>query len=438
MHRTTIFLFAAVLLSFGGAFLSGMLLNKHMGTPGAPAWLNALCESGEGGSVSCDKVLASRWAWIPPKKQGDPKDKVRYPVAGLGTAYYIMLLTWFVGVGRCSYASRRWHLLPLILNACGILGSSGFVFVMAFELDKWCPLCLAIHAINGLLLVVNILLRPRTPPIGPQAPRGADRNVRTAAEAVPQRHPSLRLSLVVIGLGVLLVGWLNQGSRIKGLLSQNRRMRTAIEEVQRSAEALLAVYQSQPAKRIIVRPDDPIRHNAPGLPAMIVWSDFECTHCRKFAVDFENKYYKEFEGFLRIVYKHFSFCMDCNKYSKTRMHPNSCKAARIAEAVRLQGGNEKFWQVHDLLFEQQDRLEDLDPRGIARALDLDPARLIADMDSVAVKKRIAEDIDQGHTVGVTAIPAVFLGGRKVSSLARSVPAFWKLMAGVAKQAKTEH
>ena len=437
VKRTWPLLAAAIVLSLGGAYLSRTLLNRHLRTPGAPAWLNAMCESAEGGRISCDKVLASRWAWIPPINEGDPKGQVRYPVAGLGVAYYIMLLTWFAGVGRPSYASRRWHLLPLTVNACGVLGSVGFVWLMAFEVDAWCPLCLATHVINGALLAVNILLRPHAPARAQHPKSKAERTARASTEAAVPRYPSRRLALVVIGLGVMITGALNQGNQIARLSSVNKRMRKVIQDVQRSGEALAAGYQSEPEKEITIRPDDPMRHNGEGLPVMVVWSDFECEHCRKFAEDFEETYYGQFDGFVRMVFKHFPLCMDCNKYLKTRAHPYSCKAARLAEAVRMQGGDEKFWKVHDLLFRRQDRLKDLDPRTVATGLGLDPDKLIADMSSDAVQRRIAEDIDQGRSLGVSATPAVFLGGRRISSLARSVPSFWKVMGALARQERAQ-
>ena len=134
---------------------------------------------------------------------------------------------------------------------------------------------------------------------------------------------------------------------------------------------------------------------------------------------------RQLDNRVRLVVKHYPLSNECNPYVKRAAHPNACTAARLAEAVRIQGGVDKFWEVHDFLFAGQKKLKSFDPDKVAEHLGLDADQLIADMNSESVKQRIAADIEQGHKAGLRATPAIYLDGRAVTSLARDVPGFWR-------------
>lgn len=421
-------LLAAIALSAAGVWVSGQLLGKHMGVPGGASWLEAFCESERDAGISCDRVLSSRWGVFPP---GDPNDPGRLPLAFIGVAYFTILLTWFAAVGRPSHASRKWHLLPLGLNAVGLGGSVGLIIVMGTRLNIWCPLCLVTHLINGALLVTNLLLRPR-PPEPPQLPDEAIPPVQDQTNPPPPSpvHPTFRLAAVTIVLALTLTRLEFQvatGATRAGLERQNKRLRATVAEIQKSDEALVAMFWNNKKQEIAIRDDDPIRFDAPHLPRMVLWSDFQCAHCMRFAVRFESEYYKQFDGYLRIVFKHYPLCKDCNRYVGKRTHPHACRIAALAEAVRIHGGNTKFWEFHDLLFDNQKTIADIDAGWAADRLELDADQLLATAESEQVLERIKEDIKEGKRVGVKGTPAVFLSGRQVSSLSRNVSGFWKKM-----------
>lgn len=421
VNKSSVWVIVAVVAAFLGAYLSWSLLKKHTHSGDVPDFLSSLCEGGGESSISCDRVLSSPWGVIPPIREGDPPDTIRVPAAGVGLTYFTFLLIWYLGVGRASYTARKWHLLPLGVTTLGLFGSIGFVYLMAFELDAWCPLCVASHVSNGLLFIAGLFLWPRRP-------AGVNRSAADDSTPLPEvdlpRHPTLRLALAVSGLAIFVIGALNQGTDIRRLSIENKRLRAELTDVRDSTETLVMLYQNEERRDIAIRADDPIRFDGQGKPTLVVWSDFECKHCRKFAEDFESKFYKEFDDFIRVVFKHYPLSPECNPYSKIKLHPHACFTAKLAEAVRMQGGNEMFWTLHDELFRAQAQLGQIDPRATAATLGLDPDRLLADMESEIVAKRIAEDIELGKTVGVSATPAVYLDGRKVGNLARHVPAFW--------------
>ena len=101
---------------------------------------------------------------------------------------------------------------------------------------------------------------------------------------------------------------------------------------------------------------------------------------------------------VKLVFK--SFPLRKHKYAK--------KAAVAAFAARRQG---KFWEYHDLLFENIDTLSDQKFLEIARELGLDLERFEKDINDLKIVARINQDIRLGAHMGVRGTPTVFINGR---------------------------
>jgi protein-disulfide isomerase len=115
---------------------------------------------------------------------------------------------------------------------------------------------------------------------------------------------------------------------------------------------------------------------------------------------------KEFSGRLRITFREFPLVPN---------HQHALAAAHAAEAAGLQG---KFWEMHDLLYENQKVWHDaFDVRSIfedyAKRIGLDIEKYNKDLESVVVEQRIFLDGQRGHALGVKGTPTVFLNGREV-------------------------
>ena len=89
-------------------------------------------------------------------------------------------------------------------------------------------------------------------------------------------------------------------------------------------------------------------------------------------------------------------------------HPRAWAAACAAEAAALQG---RFWEMHELLFADQGRLEDPHLWERARQLGLDLERFEADRRSDAVGDRVRRDFQSGVRAGVVTTPTLFDDGR---------------------------
>jgi len=86
-----------------------------------------------------------------------------------------------------------------------------------------------------------------------------------------------------------------------------------------------------------------------------------------------------------------------------------CFAAEAAEAA---GNRGNFWGMHDLLFENQDALEDEALAEYAAALGLDHVRLIREVLSGAYAGRVREDFKSGVRAGVNGTPTFFINGQR--------------------------
>lgn len=161
--------------------------------------------------------------------------------------------------------------------------------------------------------------------------------------------------------------------------------------------------QTSPAK---LGANPPYALGAMNAPVMIEeFGDFECPPCG--ALHPILKAMKaEFGPRLVIVFREFPMMS---------LHPHAVAAARAAEAAGLQG---KFWEMHDLLYENQSEwheAQDVAPlfEQYAMRINLDLDRFRQDMASQVVDQRIQLDRERGVWIGVQGTPTVFLNGREV-------------------------
>ena len=102
-------------------------------------------------------------------------------------------------------------------------------------------------------------------------------------------------------------------------------------------------------------------------------------------------------------------CFAYRHFPMTNVHPYAQHAAEAAEAAGAQG---RFWQMHDVLFENQDALEDEDLARYAVELGLDARRLMTEVLGGAHTRRVREDFRSGVRGGVNGTPTFFINGER--------------------------
>ena len=152
----------------------------------------------------------------------------------------------------------------------------------------------------------------------------------------------------------------------------------------------------------------------PDAPVTLVeYGDYQCPYCAKARPVLEELVGRA-EGKVRLVFRH---------YPLDSVHPLARRAAEAAEAAGAQG---RFWPMHDLLYENQDDLEEEDLRSYALRLDLDLARFDEDLAGNRHAGRVEDDRLSGERDGVRGTPGLFLdgvpyGGRlEIEALIRAV------------------
>jgi protein-disulfide isomerase len=93
------------------------------------------------------------------------------------------------------------------------------------------------------------------------------------------------------------------------------------------------------------------------------------------------------------------------------MHSKAQAAHEAAEAANQQG---KFWEMHDLIFENQREMSSENYMRYATELGLDVEKFKSDLASKTVKTRIQDDLKMAGSLGVTGTPSFFINGRFLS------------------------
>ena len=136
----------------------------------------------------------------------------------------------------------------------------------------------------------------------------------------------------------------------------------------------------------------------PDAPVTLVeYGDYQCPHCGA-AHPVVKTVLRHLGRNVRFAFRHFPLA---------EIHPNALPAAEAAEAA---GAQSKFWEMHDLLFENQDALQHRDLVRYAEALDLDLPRFVAELAEHTWEPRVREDFMTGVRSGVNGTPTFFVNG----------------------------
>jgi protein-disulfide isomerase len=154
-------------------------------------------------------------------------------------------------------------------------------------------------------------------------------------------------------------------------------------------------------RELALAPLDEKADHVRGSPAghlIIEYGDYECPYSRQ-AFHAIEQVEQQLGGNMRFAFRHFPL---------TGIHPHALAAAAAAEAAALQ---DRFWDMHELLFHRQKALGDGDLRGYAAQLGLDVAAFDRDRASNEVVDRIRRDVGSGLASGqVVGTPTLFIDG----------------------------
>jgi protein-disulfide isomerase len=135
------------------------------------------------------------------------------------------------------------------------------------------------------------------------------------------------------------------------------------------------------------------------------FGDYQCPPCGMMHPVLQ-KILDDYGDRVRLVFRHFPL---------QQIHKNAFAAARAAEAAGMQG---KFWEMHDLIYDNQPQWKDSpEPRPLftdyARRIGLNADKFRADLDGRPAAERVIADQARGASLGVQGTPTVILNGREL-------------------------
>ncbi len=152
------------------------------------------------------------------------------------------------------------------------------------------------------------------------------------------------------------------------------------------------VYNLPIGKSVVKGPDD--------APVTVVeFSDFQCPYCARLQPTLRDVI-KAYPTEVKLVYKHFPLSF----------HKQAKNASKASEAAREQG---KFWEMHDLIYENFNKLTETSFTDFAQKIGLNMEQFTADYQSSKYDEMIETDIKLARQVGVTGTPSLFMNGKRM-------------------------
>ena len=149
---------------------------------------------------------------------------------------------------------------------------------------------------------------------------------------------------------------------------------------------------------------DTSHHEGSGPVQLVEFGDYQCPACGA-AYPNVQQVMKDYNGKVTLYFRNFPL---------TSLHPNAMIGAEAAEAAGAQG---KYFEMHDLLYQQQkDWSEDADPTsklvGYAKTLGLDTDKFSKALSDEQYKSVIQQDMADGTALNINATPTFYINGNQ--------------------------
>jgi len=133
---------------------------------------------------------------------------------------------------------------------------------------------------------------------------------------------------------------------------------------------------------------------------IVQFSDFECDFCQE-QEQILKQILTEYNGKVRLIWKN---------YPENNEDSISFQAAVAAKCAQRQG---QFWLFHDLLYQNNDNLTQLEFLNIADQLNLNRAEFVRCLDNDNIKQLIRDNIEEANALDITGIPFIYVNDQEV-------------------------
>ena len=318
-------------------------------------------------SINCDTVSQSPYAVL-----------WGVPIAVWGVLGYLaFLLMLLLSLGRSAHHQRVWTLLFSMA-----LGFSGYSLALAaistFLIGSYCILCIALYAVNLLLLFFSWIVCRRF---------NSGPFLRALGDDLRHLSPRRPLNaLVIAGLLAAFAG-VKAGYPAYWLFSP-------------------APLPAQIATGVTPEGRPWIGAESPALE-IIEFADYQCFQCKKMYYHLRDLVAKYPEK-IRLVHVHSPMDHEFNPMVKTPFHIGSGKMALLAIYATAEG---KFWDVHDLLYQWGGDRQEIDLNELASRTGLPAQELAEALQDRELREKLSADIRLGMKNAVTVTPSYLVNGK---------------------------
>src|SRR5262245_19749713 len=198
---------------------------------------------------------------------------------------------------------------------------------------------------------------------------------------------------------------------LDAIRSDLQRIKADLEAVKSQLAQLLRMMSQRPAQSGPAAPSGPVRASVADAPmlgrpdapvTMVEFSDYQCPFCQRFSSTTLRVLKKDYIDAGKLRYVFHDFPLD-------QLHPLARKAA---EAAHCAGDQSKYWEMHDLMFQNQQALAPQQLGEHARKLGLDGARFDECLGSGRHAARVEKGIAEGTAAGIQGTPSFVVGKTK--------------------------
>lgn len=187
--------------------------------------------------------------------------------------------------------------------------------------------------------------------------------------------------------------------------SQKKQEKVQVYLAKLTKKVPVEVYFKKPVmERVKVEiGDSPVMGKKDAKIQVVAFSDFQCPYCSRGATTMHDLKSK-FGSKIVLSFKHYPL----------PFHPQATPASEISMCVKKISGDDKFWKYHDLVFKNQDKMDNENLLKYAKDIGSDAAKVKACFEAGEFKEFVKKDMEYGNKLGVRSTPTFFVNGQLVA------------------------
>jgi len=393
MRNDTKFLKTILIFSLLGILISGWLLSLHLKFTTGQALLTESCSllpGAVGDSQGCASIAVSDYSKI-----------LDIPLPALAMGFYFSLFFLVFWAWRNPQTCYEPLYVAFSLSTISIPITVFLFYLSKYKVQNFCMGC-------SVLWLVNLAIWPCfVKHLGLRWGNAWMANL----EIFRSKNLNLLRSRVIAAYSVSIA--------CIAILSATGVAAVSLQnETTMHGDLDRAILEYQNAKQLFLPPEAyigpqvkmPTDSTKAPILDIVEFSDLQCPAC-KMAARYFKPFLLKYKDKVRFSYRNFPLDGSCNAYVPNGMHRYACAAARAAICAGEQG---KFFTLHDLIFDNQENLNDALIESLAKEAQLDMSQYASCLKDPKTEASLQQDIQWGELIGLESTPTIIINGRKLT------------------------